>query len=107
MVTPAAFTIACKHDSLQTQPTNLDQEEFLCCSFLSSNLLDPLFLLVLHLVSPKSVLIELGEAVHHNGDGEGENENPRKGAEPSDQFAWSQGTERVVELPSKVLGFRS
>ena len=86
VLTPAAFTIACKHDTvcLQTQPSNLNQEELLCCSFLSSNLLDPLFLLVLHLVSPKSVLVELGEAVDHDGNGEGEDENPGKGAEPSD-----------------------
>ena len=109
VVTPAAFTIACRRVTvcLQTQPANLDQEELLSCSFLSSNLLDPLFLLVLHFVSPKSVLVELGEAVHHNWDGQGENEDPGKGAEPADQFAWIQGTGRVAELPSKVLGFRS
>ena len=39
------------------------------------------------LVPPQAVLVELGEAVDHNGDGQGEDEDPREGTEAPDQFS--------------------
>ena len=54
----------------------------LCCQ-----LHRPLPLLVLHLVPPQPVLVELREAVHHDRDGEREDEDAGEGAEASDQFS--------------------
>ena len=57
-------------------------------SFLLGGQLDhALPLLVLHLVPPQPVLVELREAVHHDRDGEREDEDAGEGAEASNQFS--------------------
>ena len=42
---------------------------------------------MLHLVPPQPVLVELREAVHHDRDGEREDEDAGEGAEASNQFS--------------------
>ena len=50
--------------------------ELLSLSQLSCQLHGSLPLLVLHLVPPQPVLVEHGEAVDHDGDGQSEDEDP-------------------------------
>ena len=69
------------------QIMHLDQKEFLCCSPVFSNLLDPLLLLVLHLVPPHPVLVKLGKAGYHDGDGQGQDEDPWESAESTHNFS--------------------
>ena len=49
-------------------------------------LLPPGLLLEGHLVAPEPVLVVVGEAAHHDWDGEGEDEDPGEGAEPAQQL---------------------
>ena len=66
--------------------------ELLSLSELSCQLHGSLPLLVLHLVPPQSVLVEHGEAVDHDGDGQSEDEDAR------------QSTESTNQLPKQSLG---
>ena len=66
---------------------------------------------MLHLVPPQPVLVELGEAVDHNWDGQGEDEDSREGTETPDQLAWEPRDGKVnwemQVLPRRVRGLRS
>jgi hypothetical protein len=50
-----------------------------------------------HLVPPEAVLVELREAVDHDGDGQGENEDTGEGAETTDNLA-CRFSDRVIGL---------
>ena len=41
---------------------------------------------VCHLIPPQPILIELGEAVHHNRNRQSQDKDTGKGAEPTNQF---------------------
>ena len=41
---------------------------------------------VCHLIPPQPILIELGEAVHHNQYRQSQDKDTRKGTEPTSQF---------------------
>ena len=43
---------------------------------------------VCHLIPPEPILIELGEAIHHNWYRQSQDEDTREGAEPTNQFPW-------------------
>ena len=49
-------------------------------------LLAPGLLLEGHLVAPEPVLVVVGKAGHHDGDGEGEDEHAGQGAEAAQQL---------------------
>ena len=82
---------------------HLYEEELLSGPPVRGDLLDPLLLLVLNLhliiftlvfllyqtdlIPPESVLVELGKAVDHDGDGQGEDEHPGECAKSTDQFS--------------------
>jgi hypothetical protein len=50
-----------------------------------------------HLVPPEAVLVELREAVDHDGDGQGEDEDAGEGAETTDNLAYRL-SDRVIVL---------
>ena len=69
---PDLFAVQVRGDSLDQ---GLHHHHLLRLLLLSGHGLGHFFLLVQHLVPPEPVLVEHGEAVDHNGDGEGEDED--------------------------------
>ena len=84
----------------RSESLHLYEKELLGGPPVRGNLLDSLLLLVLNLhfiiptlvftlfqidlIPPEPVLVELGKAVDHDGDGQGEDENPGEGAKSAD-----------------------